>query len=82
MGCFATLSMTLWLKDGEGMWTKLFEVSNAYMAETWREVLFSEALSIRVVPDLDDPAAGAMTPRTLYVPDSKTHVAREVLRKL
>ncbi len=64
------------------MWAKLFEVKNAYLAETWREVLFSEALSIRVVPDVDDPEAGAMTPRTLYVPDSKTHVAHEVLRKI
>ncbi len=64
------------------MWTKLFEVKNAYLASTWKEVLNSEALSIRIMPPLDDPRAGVMTPRTLYVPDSKTHVAREVLRKL
>ncbi len=64
------------------MWTKLFEVKNAYLADTWRELLFSEALSIRVMPPLDDRTAGAMTPRTLYVPDSKTHVASEILRKI
>ncbi|MSQ61627.1 MAG: hypothetical protein EXR43_03480 [Dehalococcoidia bacterium] len=64
------------------MWTKLFEVKNAYLAETWKEVLNSEALSIRVMPPLDDPTVGKMTPRTLYVPDSKTHVAREILRKI
>ena len=64
------------------MWTKLFEVSNAYVAETWRELLSSEALAVRVMPPLDDPDAGAMSPRTIYVPDSKTHVAREILRKI
>ena len=64
------------------MWTKLFEVSNAYVAETWWELLSSEALAVRVVPPLDDPKAGAMASRTIYIPDSKTHVAREILRKI
>ena len=45
-------------------------------------MLNSEALSIRVMPPLDDPTVGKMTPRTLYVPDSKTHVAREILQKI
>lgn len=64
------------------MWTKLFDVSNAYVAETWRELLYSEALAVRVVPPLDDPTVGAMSPRAIYVPDSKTHVAAEILRKI
>ena len=64
------------------MWTKLIEVKDAYTAEAWKEVLNSEAVAIRVMPPLDDPKAGVLTPRTLYVPDSKTHVAREILRKL
>ena len=34
-----------------------------------------------VVPD-DRAAEGDLAPRTLLVPDSKTHVAREILRKI
>ncbi|HWO93428.1 MAG TPA: hypothetical protein VNL92_01555 [Dehalococcoidia bacterium] len=64
------------------MWSKLFEVKNAYMAEAWQELLRSEMLSVQIVPDLGDPNASAFTPRALYVPDSKTHVAAEVLRKI
>lgn len=64
------------------MWTKLFDVKNAYLAETWRQLFWSEAVSIRVVPPVDDPETAAMAPRTIYVPDSKTHVAREILTKI
>ncbi len=64
------------------MWTKLFDARNAYVAETWRQLFWSEAISIRVVPALDDPNRGAMDARTIYIPDSKTHVAQEILRKI
>ncbi len=56
------------------------EVKNAYVAEVWKELFDAEALSIRIVPPLGQ--APDMEPREIWVPDSKTHVAREILRKI
>lgn len=56
------------------------EVANGYAAETWRELFYTEALAVRVVPPLE---LGSMDdPREIWVPDGKTHVAREVLNKI
>ena len=62
------------------MWSKFMDVKNGYAAEVWKELLDAEGVSNRVVP----PLAGApMTqPREIWVPDSKTHVAAEILRKI
>ncbi len=62
------------------MWAKLMDVKNGYAAEVWWELLNAEAVSVRIVPALDQ--APMMAPRELWVPDSKTHVAREILRKV
>ncbi len=62
------------------MWTKLMDVKNGYVAEVWKELFNAEALSVRVVPPLGQ--AADMAPRGIWVPDSKTHVAREILRKI
>ena len=64
------------------MWTELFEVKNRYIAEIWRELFNAEAVATRIVVVGDPAAAGEMTPRKIYVPDSKTHVALEILRKI
>jgi len=62
------------------MWVKFMEVPDGYAATTWRELFNAEALSIRVVPPVE---SGSMRdPRELWVPDGKTHVAREVLNKV
>ena len=63
------------------MWTKLLNVKNGYAAEVWKELFDAEGVSNRVVPPLSSPAAMA-EPREIWVPDSKTHVAREILRKI
>jgi hypothetical protein len=62
------------------MWTKFMEVPNAYVAETWKELLETEAISVRVIPPLR--GVPAFQKREIWVPDSKTHVAAEVLRKV
>lgn len=66
------------------MWAELFKAPNRYVAETWRELLYAEGVSVRLVASEEDGAGGggAMSPVLLYVPDSKTHVAREILRKV
>ncbi len=64
------------------MWTELFEVKNRYAAELWKELFDAEGVATRVVIVGDPALAGDMTPRKIYVPDSKTHVAEEILRKI
>ena len=64
------------------MWAEFMRTKNGYVAEIFREVLDAEGIAVRVIPEGGDPRAGMMLPRTLYVPDSKTHVAAEVLRKI
>jgi hypothetical protein len=62
------------------MWVKFMEVPDGYAAVIWKELFSTEALSVRVVPPLE---VGAMRdPREIWVPDGKTHVAREVLNKI
>lgn len=62
------------------MWVKLLEVADGYAASTWHELFAAEGLAVRVVPPLE---VGSMRDaREIWVPDSKTHVAREVLNKI
>jgi hypothetical protein len=64
------------------MWTELFEAKNRYSAELWKELFDAEGLACRLVVTGDPAQASDMTPRKIYVPDSKTHVAEEILRKI
>lgn len=62
------------------MWVKFMEVPDGYAAAIWKELFNTEALSVRVVPPLE---RGSMRDaREIWVPDGKTHVAREVLNKI
>jgi hypothetical protein len=63
------------------MWAKFMEVKTGYMAEVWRELFHAEGVAVRIVPPLEGPAS-YREPREIWVPDSKTHVAREILRKI
>ena len=58
------------------------QLPNRYVAETWRDLLHAEGVAVRLVVSEDRAAEGDLAPRTLYVPDSMTHVAREILRKI
>lgn len=64
------------------MWTELLEARNRFMAELWQELFDAEAVATRVVIAGDATTAGDLTPRKIFVPDSKTHVAAEILRKI
>lgn len=63
------------------VWTKLLDVKNGYAAEVWKELFDAEGVSNRVVPPLAGDAPMA-EPREIWVPDSKTHVAQEIMRKI
>ncbi len=62
------------------MWSKLMEVKNAYVARTWKELFDAEGVAVRIVPPLG--IGPDLAPREIWVPDSKTHVAHEVMRKI
>lgn len=64
------------------MWAELFEVKNRYIAELWKELFDAEGVATQIVVVGDRRRVGDLTPRKIYVPDSKTHVAREILRKI
>ena len=62
------------------MWVKFMSVPDGYAASIWRELFSQEAVSVRVVPPIE---VGSMRDeRAIWVPDGKTHVAREVLNKV
>jgi hypothetical protein len=63
------------------MWTKFMAVKNGYTAQLWREFFSHEGLPIRIIPPLDGDAP-MNAARELWVPDSKTHVAAELMRKI
>ncbi len=64
------------------MWTELFEAKNRYIAELWKELFDAEGVATRVMVVGNPADATDLTPRKIYVPDSKTHVAEEILRKI
>ncbi len=65
------------------MWVEFMTVTNAYAAETWRELFAAEGLSMLVIPPIGRGEKETMADaRTLYVPTGKAHVAREILRKI
>jgi hypothetical protein len=64
------------------MWSVLLEAKNRYIAELWKELFDAEGVATRVVVAGNPAEATDMTPRMIYVPDSKTHVAEEIIRKI
>jgi hypothetical protein len=63
------------------MWAKLMTVKNGYVARVWKDLYDAEGVACRVAPPLND-AHSLAEPREIWVPDSKTHVAVEIMRKI
>ncbi|MDA0270948.1 MAG: hypothetical protein O2798_03865 [Chloroflexi bacterium] len=59
---------------------KFMDVPDGYAALMWRELFNQEALAVRIVPPVE--VGGMKDAREIWVPDGKTHVAREVLNKI
>ena len=64
------------------MWTELLEAKNRFIAEMWRELFDAEGVATQIVIVGDRDTASDLTPRKIFVPDSKTHVAAEIIRKI
>ena len=62
------------------MWVKFMDGPDGYAATIWLELFAAQAIAVRVLPPLE--TASMREARELWVPDSKTHVAREVLNKI
>jgi hypothetical protein len=63
------------------MWSKFMEVKTGYTAQIWQEFFWAEGVAVQIVPPLKHDTSMA-APRELWLPDSKTHVAAELLRKI
>jgi hypothetical protein len=63
------------------VWSKLMTVENGYVARIWKELYDAEGVACRVDPPLT-AAHAPEEPRDIWVPDSKTHVAVEIMRKV
>jgi hypothetical protein len=55
-------------------------VKNGYVARVWKDLYDAEGVAVRIVPPL--VGASLKDPREIWVPDSKTHVAAEIMRKV
>ncbi len=64
------------------MWTEFRRVPNLMTAEMWKELLESEGLPTRILPDGDILDWGEQVPFRVLVPRGREHVAEEILRKL
>jgi len=58
------------------------ETRNRFQAELWKELFDAEGVATQIVIVGDPATAGDMTARKIFVPDSKTHVATEIMRKI
>jgi len=63
------------------VWSKFMDVKSGYTAQLWKEFFNAEGVAVRIVPPLETDAPMTAA-RELWVPDSKTHVAAELLRKI
>ena len=63
------------------MWAKLMTVKNGHVARVWKQLYDAEGVACRVDPPLND-SHSLKEPRDIWVPDSKTHVAVEIMRKI
>ncbi len=63
------------------MWSKLMSVKNGYVALIWKNLYEAEGVAVRIDPPLTGRHS-LSEPRDIWVPDSKTHVAVEIMRKV
>ena len=64
------------------MWTEIKQAKNLMTAEMWKELFEGEGVPTRILP----VAGGAMGQESatyrILVPQDKTHIIEEVMRKL
>ena len=63
------------------VWAKLMTVQNGYVAKVWKDLYDAEGVACQIVPPLT-ASHSQEEQRDIWVPDSKTHVAVEIMRKV
>jgi hypothetical protein len=63
------------------MWSKFMETRTLFGAQTWKKLLNFEAIAVQIRP-VNPADDNPLSPHEIWIPDSKAHVAREVLRKV
>ena len=64
------------------MWVDYMKAPNLIIAEMWKELLESEGLPTKILPEGDILNWGERVPFRIMVPRGREHVADEILRKL
>lgn len=64
------------------MWINYRKANNLTIAEMWKDVLESEGLPTKILPDGDVLEWGERVSFRIMVPKGREHVADEILRKL
>ena len=64
------------------MWIEFKRVKNQIAAEMWKDILESEGLPCRMLPDGDVLDWSERSSFVLYLPKGREHDAEEILRKL
>ena len=64
------------------MWINYRKANNLTIAEMWKDVLESEGLPTKILPDGDVLEWGERVAFRIMVPKGREHVADEILRKL
>ena len=73
--------LPVWGQGVASVWAKLMTVKNGYIARVWKDLYDAEGVALRIVPPLTG-SHSLREPREIWVPDSKTHVAVEIMRKV
>ena len=64
------------------MWTEYKKVSTLITAEMWKDMLESEGLPTKIIPETNILDWSEQTTFTVMVAKGREHVANEIIRKL
>jgi len=64
------------------MWVDYRTAPNLMLAEMWKDVLESEGLTTKIIPEGDILSWGERVGFRVMVPSGREHVADEILRKI
>ena len=64
------------------MWVEIKKAKNLMMAEMWKELFEGEGIPTHILPESGEAPGGELAAYRILVPEDKTHIIEEVLRKL
>lgn len=64
------------------MWVEVKKAQSLMLAEMWKELFEGEGIPTHILPTSGNPRGQESATYRILVPEDKTHVIEEVLRKL